>query len=681
MMEGVPSRTDRDERTERSDRPEPTEPTEPTEGTEGTGRSDRTERTERSDRTERTGRAAPMSRDDRRDALVDVFVELAHREGRKPTTSEIAQEAGVAEGTIFRVFATKEALEREAVQAAFCPAPVRRRIAAIDPEGTLRERLVDFTRIMQARFTEVFGLMAALGLTEPPNRGPHLACYEAGRHLRGPAPTTRTSTPPPTSRCSTSIHELLVHDEDHLVVPATDLVHRLRLLTFSGSHPGIADGQVLTPEEIVDTVLFGLVCRPRTTESGLGIAELYAQLGGDPEALADPLPEPDGIRPRRGAGVTNQLTLTPRESLASHSVHPTKGALMLMRLLRTHLRPYRGQIVLIVLAQFVSTMASLYLPSLNGQIIDQGSPRATPPTSSATARSCSPSASCRSSRRSRRPTSSAKVAMGMGRDIRGNVFGTVVGFSAQEVTRFGAPTLISRNTNDVTQVQMVAFMAFALLVTTPIMMVGGIIMALREDVGLSWLVAVAVPLLGLCVGLVISRMVPWFGRMQTSLDGVNRVMREQITGIRVVRAFVREEHEEARFAEANGAAHQRRPAGRAADGPRLPDRHAHLQPLDGRRHVVRRAPHRLRRHADRRADGVPVLPRPDPHGRHDGDLHGDDDPSRVGLRRSSPGGPRHRVDRRRAVAARCRCPWARPGSPSPASTSTTPGPRPRCCTT
>ena len=225
---------------------------------------------------------------------------------------------------------------------------------------------------------------------------------------------------------------------------------------------------------------------------------------------------------------------------------------MLMRLLRTHLLPYRGQIVLIVIAQFVSTMASLYLPSLNGQIIDQGvakgdttfilSHGAIMLVVSLVQIIASVAATY----------FSAKVAMGMGRDIRGNVFGTVVGFSAQEVTRYGAPTLISRNTNDVTQVQMVAFMAFALLVTTPIMMIGGIIMALREDVGLSWLVAVAVPLLGLCVGLVISRMVPWFGRMQTSLDGVNRVMREQITGIRVVRAFVREEHEEARFADANG---------------------------------------------------------------------------------------------------------------------------------
>ncbi|HET9632692.1 MAG TPA: ABC transporter ATP-binding protein [Terrabacter sp.] len=225
---------------------------------------------------------------------------------------------------------------------------------------------------------------------------------------------------------------------------------------------------------------------------------------------------------------------------------------MLIRLLRSHLSPYRGQIVLIVLAQLVSTMASLYLPSLNGEIIDQGvakgdtgfilSHGAVMLAVSVVQIAASVSATYLA----------AKVAMGMGRDLRGNVFGKVVGFSAQEVTRFGAPTLISRNTNDVTQVQMVAFMGFALMVTTPIMMVGGIIMALREDVGLAWLVAVAVPLLGLCVGLVISRMLPWFGRMQTSLDGVNRVLREQITGIRVVRAFVREEHEEARFAEANG---------------------------------------------------------------------------------------------------------------------------------
>ncbi|MBW8729563.1 MAG: ABC transporter ATP-binding protein, partial [Terrabacter sp.] len=225
---------------------------------------------------------------------------------------------------------------------------------------------------------------------------------------------------------------------------------------------------------------------------------------------------------------------------------------MLIRLLRSHLRPYSGQIVLICLAQLVSTMASLYLPSLNGEIIDQGVAKGDTAFIISHGGIMLAVSLVQIAASVAATFLAARVAMGMGRDIRGNVFGTVVDFSAQEVTRFGAPTLISRSTNDVTQVQMVVFMGFALLVTTPIMMVGGIIMALREDVGLSWLVAVAVPLLGLVVGLVISRMVPWFGRMQTSLDGVNRVMREQITGIRVVRAFVREEHEEARFAEANG---------------------------------------------------------------------------------------------------------------------------------
>ena len=224
-----------------------------------------------------------------------------------------------------------------------------------------------------------------------------------------------------------------------------------------------------------------------------------------------------------------------------------------MRLLRSHLRPYRGEISLIVLLQLVSTLASLYLPSLNGEIIDDGVAKGDTGFILRHGGLMLGVSVVQIAAAVGATYLAAKVAMGMGRNLRATIFGTVVDYSAQEVAKFGAPTLISRNTNDVTQVQMVTFMAFALLVTTPIMMVGGVIMALREDVGLSWLVAVAVPLLGLCVGLVIWRMVPWFGRMQTSLDGVNRVLREQITGIRVVRAFVREGHEEQRFSEANAA--------------------------------------------------------------------------------------------------------------------------------
>jgi ATP-binding cassette subfamily B protein len=224
---------------------------------------------------------------------------------------------------------------------------------------------------------------------------------------------------------------------------------------------------------------------------------------------------------------------------------------MLIRLLRSHLQPYKGEITLIVLLQFVSTIASLYLPSLNGEIIDDGVAKGDTGFILRHGAIMLGVSLVQIAAAVGATYFSARVAMGMGRNLRANIFGTVVDYSAQEVARFGAPTLISRNTNDVTQVQMVTFMSFALLVTTPIMMVGGIFMALREDLGLAWLIAVAVPLLGLCVGLVIWRMVPWFGRMQKSLDGVNRVLREQITGIRVVRAFVREEHEEQRFADAN----------------------------------------------------------------------------------------------------------------------------------
>jgi ATP-binding cassette subfamily B protein len=224
---------------------------------------------------------------------------------------------------------------------------------------------------------------------------------------------------------------------------------------------------------------------------------------------------------------------------------------VLVRIIRDYLRPYQRLVVLLVLLQLVGTMASLYLPSLNGRIIDEGV--ATGDTGfiirtggvrlavsfvQIIATICATYLGSRS-------------AASLGRDLRADIFSRVGDFSAQEVSRFGAPTLISRNTNDVTQVQQVVFMGAAMMVSAPIMMVGGIIMALREDVGLSWLVAVSVPLLALCVALVIRRMIPQFRLMQESVDWVNRVLREQITGIRVVRAFVREDHERGRFAEAN----------------------------------------------------------------------------------------------------------------------------------
>ncbi len=224
---------------------------------------------------------------------------------------------------------------------------------------------------------------------------------------------------------------------------------------------------------------------------------------------------------------------------------------MLLRLVRTYLRPYAAPLAVVVALQFVGTMAALYLPSLNADIIDKGV--VTGDTGyivrhgglmlvvSLVQIICSVIA----------VWFSARNAMGFGRDLRAAIFHRVGTFSAREVQQFGAPSLITRETNDVQQVQMLVLMAGTLLVAAPIMMVGGIIMAAREDVGLSWLVLAVVPVLGVSIGLIVRQMVPNFRLMQTRIDEVNRLLREQITGVRVVRAFVREEHETTRFGDAN----------------------------------------------------------------------------------------------------------------------------------
>jgi ATP-binding cassette subfamily B protein len=224
---------------------------------------------------------------------------------------------------------------------------------------------------------------------------------------------------------------------------------------------------------------------------------------------------------------------------------------VLIRIIRDYLRPYSGRFAGLVGLQLVGTMASLYLPILNGRIIGEGVAKGDTGYIVRTGGWMLAVSLVQIVATVAATYLGAKSAAGLGRDLRAGIFARVGDFSAQEVSRFGAPTLISRNTNDVTQVQTVVFMGAAMMVSAPIMMVGGIIMALREDVGLSWLVAVAVPALAVSVALVIRKMIPQFRLMQESVDWVNRVLREQITGIRVVRAFVREEHEQERFAEAN----------------------------------------------------------------------------------------------------------------------------------
>ncbi|MGW6908384.1 ABC transporter ATP-binding protein [Streptomyces sp. NPDC054940] len=224
---------------------------------------------------------------------------------------------------------------------------------------------------------------------------------------------------------------------------------------------------------------------------------------------------------------------------------------MLIRLLRTYLRPYRKPIAWLVLLQFLQTCATLYLPTLNADIIDKGvvngdtgyilSYGALMVGISLAQVVCNIGA----------VYYGARTASALGRDMRAAVFDRVQSFSAREVGHFGAPSLITRTTNDVQQVQMLALMTFTLMVSAPIMCVGGIVLALGLDVPLSAVLVAVVPVLGISVTLIVRRLRPLFRTMQERLDTVNRVLREQITGNRVIRAFVRDEYEQQRFGKAN----------------------------------------------------------------------------------------------------------------------------------
>ncbi|MGU3436401.1 ABC transporter ATP-binding protein [Actinomycetes bacterium M1A6_2h] len=224
---------------------------------------------------------------------------------------------------------------------------------------------------------------------------------------------------------------------------------------------------------------------------------------------------------------------------------------MLISLLRTYLAPYRRPLTAVVVLQLFATVASLYLPSLNADIIDNGITRGDTNYILSTGGVMLAVSFVQIMCSIGGVYFGAKAAMAAGRDLRGALLDRVGTFSAREVGQFGAPSLITRNTNDVQQVQMLIVMGCTILVMAPIMCVGGVFMALREDLGLSWVLAIAVPALAISMGLIIVRMIPGFKQMQTRIDTVNRVLREQITGIRVVRAFVREPYENARFEDAN----------------------------------------------------------------------------------------------------------------------------------
>lgn len=220
---------------------------------------------------------------------------------------------------------------------------------------------------------------------------------------------------------------------------------------------------------------------------------------------------------------------------------------MLWALLRTYTRPYRRLLAVVAVLQVVSTLASLYLPTINAAIIDDGVARGDTGTITRLGLLmlavtggqvvCAVGAVYFGSR----------AGMGFGRDLRSSIFHHVTGLSAGEAARFGAPTLLTRTTNDVQQIQLLVQMTCTMLITAPIMCVGGIAMAVHQDAGLSWLLLVSVPVLAIANYWIVSHLLPLFRRMQGLIDNINRVMREQLSGIRVIRAFAREPVERARF--------------------------------------------------------------------------------------------------------------------------------------
>jgi ATP-binding cassette subfamily B protein len=224
---------------------------------------------------------------------------------------------------------------------------------------------------------------------------------------------------------------------------------------------------------------------------------------------------------------------------------------MLIRLLRSFLRPYRGPLALVFVLTCVQVACQLFLPTLNADIIDQGVLTGDTDYIWRTGGVMLLVTLVQVVFAIVAVYFGSRVAMAFGRDVRQSLFHQVTGFSAQDVARFGAPSLITRISNDVTQVQILVLMTCTLLLAAPITIVGGVVMAIREDGPLTLILVVAVPVLLLAIGTIIARMIPQFQVMQVRIDRINEILREQITGMRVVRAFVREPEETARFGVAN----------------------------------------------------------------------------------------------------------------------------------
>ena len=223
----------------------------------------------------------------------------------------------------------------------------------------------------------------------------------------------------------------------------------------------------------------------------------------------------------------------------------------MLELIRRYLKPYRAEVLLVCVLQLVQTLAALYLPTLNAQIIDEGVVTGDVDLIWRTGGLMLAISGVQALTNVVAIYFGARTAMALGRDVREGLFTRVMDFSTQEMTQVGTPSLITRSTNDVQQVQMFVFMGLTVIIMAPIMLIGGVIMAVNQDPGLSLLLVAVVPVLGGTMAVVAWRMVPYFRAMQKRLDAINGVLREQITGIRVVRAFVKEREEAVRFERKN----------------------------------------------------------------------------------------------------------------------------------
>ena len=274
----------------------------------------------------------------------------------------------------------------------------------------------------------------------------------------------------------------------------------------------------------------------------------------------------------------------------------------------------------------------------------------------------------------------SKVSMGMGRDIRGAVFKSVQRFSAQEINHFGTPSLITRNTNDVQQIQIFLQMALTIMVLAPIMCIGGVIMALKEDVKLSALLVVVVPVMLIVISVLMAKAVPLFRSMQSRIDRVNLVLREQITGVRVIRAFIRTGQEQESVRGSERVTDKHRPPGEPHVRACAAHCHGGDEPFVCRRALVRRPPDRERQHADREPDSFSELHPADPHVGDDRRDDGDPAAACGSKCRSNRRGASRRAfgpDPQDAVVPRDR---SRTWWSCAMSSSATPGARNPCCT-